>query len=121
MATTGAAIEQVNNGLKKLNVAANAQANANMGKNTSQNLARMNTAQGQAAQMFNNAANKMIKINLPVIAAKLKNASRAAEAAATAKAVQNATGALNMMRNVMVKNLKMVNQGKLPANALGSV
>jgi hypothetical protein len=121
MATTNAAINQVNNGLKKLNIAANAQANANMGRNVSQNLMRMNQAQTTAANQFNAAAEKLVKINLPVIAAKLKNAARAAEAAATAKAVQNATGALNMMRSAMVKNLNLVNQGKLPATAAGVV
>ena len=121
MATTNAAINQMNNGLKKLNVAANAQANANAGRHVAANLARMNQSQAQASNAFNAAADKMIKLNFPNIANKLRNAGRAAEAAATAKAAQNATQALNMLRSAMVKNLNLVNQGKPPANAAGVV
>jgi hypothetical protein len=121
MATTNAAINQTNNALRKLNVAANAQMNANSGRNVSQNLGRMNQANSEAARGLNSAADKMIKLNFPNIANKLKNAARASEAAATAKAAQNATQALNMLRSAMVKNLNLVNQGKPPANAAGIV
>jgi hypothetical protein len=46
---------------------------------------------------------------------------KAAEAAATARAAQNATQGLNMLRAQMVKNLNLVNAGKPPANAAGIV
>ena len=121
MATTNAAINQANNSMKKLGVAANAQANAEAGKNVTQNLARMNQSNDQAARGFANVANKMIKLNFPAIANKFKNASRAAEAAATARAAQSATQGLNMLRSEMVKNLKNVNAGMPPANAAGIV
>lgn len=121
MATTNAAIMQTNNALKKLNVAANAQMNAEAGRNVTQNLNRMNTATTAAARGFNNAANKMIVLNFPNIAAKLKNAAKSAQAAATAKAAQNATQALNMISSAMAKNLVKINQGKPPANAAGIV
>lgn len=121
MATTNAAINQANNAMKKLNTAAVAQANAEAGTNVSQNLAKMNQSSNQAARGFANAANQMIKLNFPAIANKFKNASKAAEAAATARAAQNATQGLNMLRSQMVKNLNLVNAGKPPANAAGIV
>ena len=121
MATTGAAITQANNAMKQVNMAANAQANAEAGKNVSQNLAKMNTNYNKAAQGFNNAAQKMITLNLVNVANKFKNAAKAAEAASAVKAAQNATSGLNMLRSAMVKNLNQVNQGKLPANAAGVV
>ena len=49
------------------------------------------------------------------------DASKAAEAAATAKAAKNATQAMNMLTSAMVKNLNAVNQGKPPMNAAGIV
>ena len=102
-------------------MAANAQANAEAGTNVSQNLAKMNQSSNQAARGFANVANKMIKLNFPTIANKFKNASKAAEAASTARAAQNATQGLNMLRSQMVKNLNLVNAGKPPANAAGIV
>ena len=62
---------------------------------------------------------KMYKINLKNIGDKLMNASKAAQAAATAKAAQNATQAMNLLSQAMVKNLNLVNQGKAPTNAAG--
>lgn len=121
MATTNNAITQTNNAMKQLNVAANAEAQANAGRNVTENLAKFNKATTNAARGLNNAANQMIKLNLPNIAKKLKNASKAAEAASTAKAAQNATQAMNMLSSAMVKNLNLVNQGKPPANAAGVV
>jgi hypothetical protein len=121
MATTNAAINQTNNALKKLTTAANAQANAEAGRNVTQNLTKMNQATSQAAAGLEGAANKMIKLNFPNIANKLKSAARNAEAAATAKAAQNATQALNMLRTAMAKNLTQINQGKPPVNAAGIV
>jgi hypothetical protein len=121
MATTNAAITQANNALKQVNMAANAQVNAEAGKNVSQNLAKMNQGYNKAAAGFNSAANKMITLNLANIAAKFKNAAKAAEAASAVKATQNAASGLNMLRAAMVKNLKNVNQGKPPANAAGVV
>lgn len=121
MATTNAAITQANNAMKQVGMAANAQANAEAGKNVSQNLAKMNEGYNKAAQGFNGVANKMITLNLQNIANKFKNAAKAAEAASAAKAAQNATAGMNLLRAAMVKNLKNVNQGKPPANAAGVV
>jgi len=121
MAATNAAITQANNAMKQVNLAANAQENAEAGKNVSQNLAKMNQGYNKAAAGFDSAANKLITLNLVNIANKFKNAARAAEAASAVKAAQNATSGLNMLRAAMVKNLKNVNQGKPPVNAAGVV
>lgn len=119
MAATNAAITKANNAMRQMNMAANAQVNAEAGKNVSQNLAKMNEGYNKAAAGFNGAANKMITLNLVNIANKFKNAAKAAEAASAVKAAQNATAGLNMLRAAMVKNLKNVNQGKPPVNAAG--
>jgi len=119
MATTNAAITQTNNAMKNLNVAANAQMQAEAGNNVTQNLAKMNGNLNKSAQGLQNAANKMYKLNMKNIGDKLMEASKAAQAAATAKAAQNATMAMNLLSKAMVKNLNLVNQGKAPANAAG--
>jgi hypothetical protein len=119
MATTNAAITQANNAMKQLNVAANAQMQAEAGNNVSQNLAKMNGNLNKSAQGLQNAANKMYKINLKNIGNKFMEASKAAQAAATAKAAQNATQAMNLLSKAMVKNLNLVNQGQPPANGAG--
>jgi DNA anti-recombination protein RmuC len=121
MATTNAAITQTNNALKNLNIAANAQKQAEAGNNVAQNLSKMNTNLNKSSQGLQNAANKMYKLNMKNIGNKLMEASKAAQAAATAKAAQNATQAMNLLTNAMVKNLNLVNQGKPPANAAGVV
>ena len=121
MATTNAAITQANNAMKNLNVAANAQMQAEAGNNVSQNLTKMNTNLNKSAQGLQNAANKMYKINLKNVGDKFMNASKAAQAAATAKAAQNATQRMNLLSKAMVKNLNLVNQGKSPANGAGVV
>jgi hypothetical protein len=119
MATTDAAITQTSNAMKNLNVAANAQMQAEAGNNVTQNLSKMNTNLNKSAQGLQNAANKMYKINLKNVGDKLMEASKAAQAAATAKAAQNATQAMNLLSKAMVKNLNLVNQGKPPTNAAG--
>ena len=121
MATTNAAITQTNNALKNLNMAANAQKQAEAGNNVAQNLSRMNANLNKSAQGLQNAANKMYTLNMKNIGNKLMEASKAAQAAATAKAAQNATQAMNLLSKAMVKNLNLVNQGKPPANAAGVV
>lgn len=121
MATTNAAITQANNAMKNLNVAANAQRQAEAGVNVSQNLSKMNEKLNSSANGLKNAANKMYKLNMKNIGNKFMEASKAAQAAATAKAAQNATQAMNMLSRAMVKNLNQVNQGKPPANAAGIV
>jgi hypothetical protein len=119
MATTNAAITQTNNAMKNLNVAANARQQAEAGNNVSQNLSKMNMNLNKSAQGLQNAANKMYKLNMKNIGNKLMDASKAAQAAATARAAQNATQAMNLLSQAMVKNLNQVNQGKPPANAAG--
>ena len=121
MATTNAAINQANNAMKNLNMAAKAKMNAEAGNNVSQNLTKMNQGLNKSAAGFNNAAQKMITLNMKNIANKFLNAKKAAEAASVAKAAQNATQAMNMLRGAMVKNLNQVNQGKAPVNAAGIV
>jgi hypothetical protein len=121
MATTNSAINQTNTALKNLNIAARAQANAEAGVNVSQNLAKMNQASSNAARGLKNASNKFAKINMGEIAKELNNASKAAEAAATAAAVRKTIKAMNMTSSAMVKNLNLVNAGKPPANAAGIV
>jgi hypothetical protein len=121
MAATNAAITQANNAMNNLTKAANAQVNAEAGKNVTQNLTKMNSGYNAAARGFDGVANKMIRLNMQNIANKFKEAARAAEAASAAKAAQNATAGMNLLRAAMVKNLKNVNQGKPPANAAGLV
>ena len=121
MAQTGEAITKANNAMRQLNMAANAQMNAEAGKNVSQNLEKMNTGYNKAAAGFNGVANKMITLNMQNIANKFKEAARAAEAASAAKAAQNATAGMNLLRAAMVKNLNNVNQGKPPTTAAGVV
>jgi len=119
MATTNAAITQVNNSMKQLNTAAMAQKQAEAGNNVSQNLAKMNGNLNKSAQGLQNAANKMYKLNMKNVGDKFMNASKAAQAAATALAAQNATQGMNLLSKAMVKNLNLVNQNKPPANAAG--
>lgn len=119
MATTNAAITQANNAMKNLNVAENAQRQAEAGNNVSRNLTKMNEKLNSSANGLKNAANAMYRLNMKNIGNKFMEASKAAQAAATAKAAQNATQAMNMLTRAMVKNLNQVNQGKPPMNAAG--
>ena len=121
MATTNAAINQASNALKNLNAAARARANAEAGVNVSQNIAKMSQSNSNAARGLKSASNKFAQINMREIANKLNSASKAAEAAATAAAVRKTIEAMNMTSSAMVKNLNLVNAGKLPANAAGIV
>jgi hypothetical protein len=119
MATTNAAITQANNAMKQVNMAANALANAEAGKNVSQNLSKMNQGYNKAAAGFNGVANKMITLNLVPIANKFKKAAKAAEAASAVVAIQEATGGLKALQAAISKNINLVNQFKPPANLAG--
>jgi len=119
MATTNSAIDQTNNALKKLGVAANAQNNALRGLNVSQNVRAANSSYNAAATGFRGVARKMNALNLPGISANFNSAANAAEAASAAKSARAAKNGLNKLKNAMMTNMSRLQNNRAPANAAG--
>lgn len=116
---TSAALTTANNAMKKLNVAATAQANAEAGRNVAGNLGRSNENFDAAAKGFKSTANKLKNLKLNTEAAEFNKAANAAATAAAVVAARHAKKGLTSLVNKMTKNLNAMNQGQMPQNAAG--
>jgi hypothetical protein len=116
---TNAALNTANNAMKKLTVAANAQVNAEAGRNVSGNLAKSNQNFNAAATGFKNTANKLKNLNLITEAAEFNKAAAAAATAAAVLAARHAKNGLMGLEKKMRNNANAINAGKMPQNAAG--
>jgi hypothetical protein len=116
---TNAALNTANNAMKKLTVAANAQVNAEAGRNVSGNLAKSNQNFNAAATGFKNTATKLKNLKLNTEAAEFNKAADAAATAAAVLAARHAKKGLLGLVNKMNKNVNAINAGQAPLNAAG--
>jgi hypothetical protein len=122
MATTNAAIKQMQTGVKNLNVMATAQNEIKSGNNINRNMARANNAGQKAASNLRSSANKFDQVGLSQVATSLRNAANAAETGeAAVRAAKFASSAIVTANKAINSNINKINQGKPLTNGAGLV